>query len=244
MDLVREARRSEMKGFEHRRVYEIQPRYEAEAAGGRIIGVRWVDCTKNGGVRSRLVCQDFNEDVKKNDDMFAPTPPLLASRWLVSRMASQGVDDPGCMRLMGLDLDFSKAFLYGDMERTVYIHLLHEDARRQGVGFVWLLRKSMYGLRDAPQIWQKVAHEMSTGRGFTSLVTTQCVYVNLELDITIVARVDDFLCLGSRSSLEVLFADLQTEYECRGDILGPADDEVKSLKFLGSGLEWEGDKRH
>ena len=249
MDLVREARRSEIAGFTERKVYQIRPRHEAQAAGGKVVGVRWVDSAKNGGVRSRLVCQDFNQDKKHTDEMFAPTPPLMSSRWLVSRMASQGLSGPGGMRLMGLD--FSKAFLYGDMERQVYIDLPDEDARKFQGDYVGLLNKSMYGLRDAPQIWQRVVHEMLTSRGFVSLSTTQCVYVNLKLDITIVAHVDDLLCLGSRRCLEDFLASLRGEYECSGDILGPADDEVKSLKFLGrtiaytpAGLEWEGDKKH
>ena len=249
MDLVKEARRSEISGFTERGVYQLRPRYEAQAAGGKVVGVRWVDSAKNGGVRSRLVCQDFNKDAKKNDDMFAPTPPLMASRWLVSRMASQGLSGPGNMHLMGLE--FSKAFLYGDMERQVFIDLPHEDARKFQGDYVGLLNKSMYGLRDAPQIWQRVVHDMLTSRGFTSLSTTQCVYVNLKNDITIVAHVDDLLCLGSRRYLEEFLASLRGEYECSGDILGPADDEVKSLKFLGrtisytsAGLEWEGDRKH
>ena len=77
------------------------------------------------------------------------------------------------------------------------------------------------------------------------------MYVNLETDITIVAHVDDFLCLGSRRYLEEFLTSLRSEYDCSGDILGPADDEVKCLKFLGrtisytsAGLEWEGDKKH
>ena len=170
MELVREARRSEIAGFSSRRVYEIRPRHDA---GGKVVGVRWVDSAKNGGVRSRLVCQDFYKDSKKSDDMFAPTPPLVASHWLVSLMCSQGADGPGQMRLMGLDL--SKAFLYGDMEREVFIELPDEDARKSGGAYVGLLRKSMYGLRAAPQILQKVINQMLTSRRFTSLVTTQCV---------------------------------------------------------------------
>ena len=149
MELVREARGQEIDGFSKRRVYEIRPRYEAEVAGGKIVGVCWADSAKNGGVRSRLVCQDFNTDTKRSDDMFAPTPPLQALRWLVpvSLMCSQGYNGPGSMRLMGLD--FSKAFLYGGMEREVFIDLPDEDARKQGGAFVDLLKKSMCGLRDA-----------------------------------------------------------------------------------------------
>ena len=49
-------------------------------------------------------------------------------------------------------LDFSKAFLYGDMEREVFIELPDDDVRKSGGAFVGRLLKSMYGLRDAPQI--------------------------------------------------------------------------------------------
>ena len=91
-------------------------------------------------------------------------------------MASLGVNGPGQKRLMAFD--FSKAFLYGDMQRRVFIELPDEDARKDGKSFVGLLRKSMYGLRDAPQILQRVVQDMFKKRGFVSLVTTQCMYVN------------------------------------------------------------------
>ena len=119
MELVREARRQEIDGFSKRRVYEIRPRYEAEAAGDNIIWVRWVDCAKNGGVRSRLVCQELNTDSKRSDDMFAPTPPLLASRRLVSLMASQGNKGPGGMRIMALYF-CQRVLVWRHSTRSVY----------------------------------------------------------------------------------------------------------------------------
>ena len=99
LDLVREGRQAEMEGFSSRRVYTVRPRWEATAKGLKVVGVRWVDCMKGSKVRSRLVCQDFNNDVKdgigRSDDMFAPTPPLMASRWLVSCMSTQGASGLG-----------------------------------------------------------------------------------------------------------------------------------------------------
>ena len=62
--------------------------------------------------------------------MFVPIPPLLATRWLCSQMASKSIDGPKEMRLM--TLDFSKAFLYGNMEREVYVELPDEDGRKDG----------------------------------------------------------------------------------------------------------------
>ena len=211
MEWVKHARKDEMNGFAERRVYVVRPRTEALAKGAKIVGVRWVDTRKGDKVRSRLVCTDFNRDRQHNDEMFAPTPPLLASRWLVSLMASQGLHGPGQKRLMALD--FSKAFLYGDMQRRVFIELPDEDGRKDGKSLVGLLRKSMYGLRDAPQIWQRVVQDMLKKRGFVCLVTTQCMYVNPLSGVIIVAHVDDFLCFGDKLLLKELLVDLQKDFE-------------------------------
>ena len=128
MEKVRAARQNEMEGFMKRRVYSIVPRRTALDKGAKIIGVRWVDTLNADDVRSRLVAQDFKKGKGQCDEMFAPTPPLLASRWLCSQMASGNGRGPGNKCLMALD--FSKAFLYGMVDREVYIELPAEDGRR------------------------------------------------------------------------------------------------------------------
>ena len=178
--------------------------------------------------------------------MFAATPPLVASRYLVSRMASQQAGGLGDLRLMALD--FSKAFLYGDMQREVYIELPDEDFRKFLSDCVGFLKKSMYGLRDAPLIWQQVVREMLEARGFVQLIGTQCTYAHLASGMLIVAHVDDFLVLGRREELASLRDGLKSEgYDCSGDILGPDPGDVSELKFLGrtirltaDGIEWQG----
>ena len=108
LEWVREGRRAEIEGFGPRPVCETRPRIEATSKGARVLGVRWAHTLKGNVVRSRLVCQDFNSDRFRSDEMFAATPPLVASRYLVSLMASQGAGGLGELRLMALD--FSKAF--------------------------------------------------------------------------------------------------------------------------------------
>ena len=150
-----------------------------------------------------------------------------------------------------MTLDFSKAFLYGNVEREVYIELPDEDARKYGSDCVGKLIRSMYGLRDAPQIWQRVVRGMLVDMGYKPLLGTQCMYVHPELNIVIVAHVDDFLVLGSEDQLRELITKLQVSYECSGQILGSHAGCQPELKFLGrtitltpDGIEWEGDKRH
>ena len=98
-------------------------------------------------------------------------------------------------------IDFSKAFLYGNTNREVYIELSDEDGRKQDSDCAGVPRKSMYGLRDAPQIWQEVVQDMLKARGYVSLVCTQCMYTNPSNGMLIVAHVDDFLALGVVSNV-------------------------------------------
>ena len=118
--LAQAARAEEMQVFPERRVYDLVERSRLPA-GTRIVGTRWVETNKGTAekpkVRSRLVCQEFNLTGDPSGELFAPTPPLGATRYLISALASRGVRGPGNHRVMFLD--FKRAFLYGDCERDV-----------------------------------------------------------------------------------------------------------------------------
>ena len=64
-------------------------------------------------------------------EMFAPTPLLGATRYLLSCLASRGKGGPGahCAVL----LNFKRAFLYGDIEREIYTHWTEEDRAEMAV---------------------------------------------------------------------------------------------------------------
>ena len=62
-------------------------------------------------------------------------------------------------------LDVKKAFLYGEIKRRVYIELPEEDVHREGGKYVGKLNKAMYGLRDAPQVWQMEVRRILGGHG-------------------------------------------------------------------------------
>ena len=137
------------------------------------------------------------------------------------------------------------------MKRQVYIELPKEDSRKYTSDAVGLLNRSMYGLRDAPHIWQEVVRKMLEYRGFKPLVGTQCMYVQPKTGMVIVARVDDFLVLGQEVQLRSLLRDLGREFECTGQVLGYGSNCARELKLLGRtlrllshGVEWEGDSKH
>ena len=125
------------------------PRWKAKSdPEGVVVGVRWVDRNKGTpdapDVRSRLVAQEFAS--KDKEGLFAATPPLGAARALLSIAASQGRNRPGHHQVMLMDV--KKAFLYGDIQRRVYIELPKEDEEREGGQMMGLLNKAMVELKD------------------------------------------------------------------------------------------------
>ena len=142
------------------------PRWKARSdPEGVVVGVRWVDRNKGSkevpDVRSRLVAQEFAS--KDKEGLFAATPPLGAARALLSIAASQG--QQGCGHYQIMLLDVKKAFLYGQLKRRVYIELPPEDEKREGGQMMGMLNKAMYGLRDAPQVWQQEVRRLMSGMG-------------------------------------------------------------------------------
>ena len=250
--LIKRARGEEMIGFREFGVYEYVLReVAARDKGGKFIGTRWVDTNKGSRekpqVRSRLVGQEFAHG-EARDDLFAATPPLVASRLLVSGVASRGRRGADGNRILLLDV--KKAFLYGRIKRSVYIELPAEDEKSTSGKYVGKLVKAMYGTRDAPQVWQEEVQKTMEELGFKGLVSTPCVYYNKATGVRVVAHVDDFLCTGSKSALEELQQDLGKRYQMKGQMLGPGPKEDKEGRFLGrtirwkdEGLEWQGDQK-
>ena len=119
---------------------------------------------------------------------------------------------------------------------------------RSGEGNVGVLRKAMYGTRDAPAVWQRLVKKVMTELGFSASRTSACVYVHRARGLRVVVLVDDFLVTGPKSELHELRRQLQLGYEVDGDILGREADEKAEGKFLGRkirvhawGVEIEGD---
>ena len=205
---------------------------------GVFVGVRWVDRNKGSegtqDIRSRLVAQEFA--TKDREGLFAATPPLGAARAMLSLAASQGVRRPGHYHVMLLDV--KKVFLYGAIQRKVYIELPSEDPERKGGQMVGMLHKAMYGLRDAPQVWQEEVRRLLGELGFVESVTAPCVYYNSVTGVRLVTHVDDFLCIGPRRELKQFHTELANTLELKCELLGPGQGESRKGSFLGRTIEW------
>ena len=132
----------------------------------------------------------------------------------------------------------------------MYIELPKEDAGREGGRMMGMLNKAMYGLRDAPQVWQEEVRRILGGLGFHECKTSPCVFVNQRTSLRIVTHVDDFLCVGPDTELKQFYQDLSHELELKCEILGDGPDCASEGRFLGRtikwtkhGITWQGDER-
>ena len=98
--------------------------------------------------------------------------------------------------------------------------------------------RSMYGTRDAPQIWAGEVRRIFTGMGFQPCVSDPCVYHNTEMDVTVVTHVDDFLLLGSDRMLREVHRKIAAEFEVTMKMLGPEGGGERQIEFLGRHLRW------
>ena len=179
------------------KVYKHVKRDDAIRSGGKIVGTRWVDIAKAGECKSRLVAQEFGKDCDR-DDLFASTPPLIATKLILSDYCSRGVDGPMGRKLMILDI--KSAFLYGEIEELIFVELPPEDPLH-GQGYVGQLSKAMYGTRTAPQVWNNVVRDTLTKLGFPASTCVPTLSYHQKREIRLVAHVDGFLISGRDADL-------------------------------------------
>lgn len=118
-------------------------------------------------------------------------------------------------------IDVSTAFLNGDLKETIYME--------QPVGFevdgtnkVCLLKKSLYGLKQASRAWNEKVHDVLIHHGYKQLKSEKCVYIkdyNQE-KVIIALYVDDFFVFSNNKvGKNEIYDILKNKFKIK--ILGP-----------------------
>ena len=150
-------------------------------------------------------------------------------------------------------LDIKKAHFWADARRRLLVELPEEsgvDTRE----FVGLLKKSLYGTRDAPSNWEATIWKVMKILGFTQGLSNSCLYYHPTKHIRVEVHGDDFTGLGAKEHLEWFAKELGKHWtvETRG-YLGPpgmpgTKQSIDILNRLVSwterGIELEADPRH
>ena len=166
--------------------------------GRAAIGCKWVYKTKykaDGSVdrhKARLVAKGFSQkegvDYKET---FAPVAKFTSIRMLLALAAKQDLEVH--------QMDVKTAFLHGDLEEDIYMRQPEGFTKPGQEHLVCLLKKSLYGLKQANRAWYHKIHAALAELGFTALESDNCIYVARHSShVTYIALyVDDLLLISS-----------------------------------------------
>ncbi|KAI0999310.1 hypothetical protein K3495_g8887 [Podosphaera aphanis] len=120
--------------------------------------------------KARLVAKGFSQQPGTDyDDTYAPVARYDSLRLLLA-LATQ-------RRWKPRQLDVKSAFLYGKLDREIYMEI--SDWFKEP-GKCYLLRKSIYGLKQSPLVWYDTLSNVLNKGGFASTNFDPCVFTNFE----------------------------------------------------------------
>ena len=80
--------------------------------------------------------------------------------------------------------------------RRYLLPILKAYGFKAGQEQVIRLKKSLYGLKQSPRVWQKAVVKLLSKQGYKPLIADSAVYYNLSTGIFLVTYVDDCLLIG------------------------------------------------
>ena len=210
--------------------------------GRLLIGCRWVFALKkraNGEIeryKARLVAQGFSQEEGIDyDEIYSPVIRQATLRYILSFCMSEGLE---------IELaDIETAFLYGDIDRILYMKGPPGDVYKIPEGKCLRLKKAIYGLKQAGRQWFVKLSDYLKKHGFVQGEFDKCIFIKrwtIEKDgfndVAIIGvYVDDLIIGGSKTSIkqikELIFA------EFKGKALG------KIAYMLGIIMDWKEDDK-
>lgn len=167
--------------------------------------------------KARIVAKGFTQ--KKGvdfDETFSAVVAMKTIRTLVAVAATFGLEID--------QLDVVAAFLYGDLDETIYMDLPqgHPD---QGQGFVCKLNRGIYGLRQASRSWNKkftafiARNEELRQLKLEPSAADACLWISRVYRVALAFYVDDVIVMGTRTQVKMMKRAIQGVFETRD--LGP-----------------------
>ena len=206
------AMEQELRGFTKHQVYQELERSQLPP-GAEILRFMWLYNVKlddQGRLmkrKARAVVLGNQQSDTSVGDTFSGVVKLDAFRTILSVAAAEGLEL--------FQLDVEQAFLHGTLPEPVFVWP-PEGASTSGK--VWKLVKSVYGLRQAPKIFNDFLNAVLIEMGYKRLRSDECVYVLRQgKELSIVGlHVDDLLVAVSKRELfEALKAGLRKVVEIK-----------------------------
>jgi hypothetical protein len=166
--------------------------------GAKAIGCVWIFKIKqdaDGKVerfKARLCAQGFSQRPGIDfNDTFAPVARTTTIRTLIALAASKGYALQ--------QLDVKTAFLHGKLEEKIYMKM-PKGMHASNTGNVLRLHKSIYGLKQASRVWNKLLTEYFRRFGLVQSTADPCLFLlkqGDDLKLATAVVVDDLITLVS-----------------------------------------------
>ena len=132
--------------------------------------------------------------------------------------------------------DVSRANVYGEAQRDVYVELPPETSKE---GKCAKLLKSMYGTQDAAHIWQADYTNVLENGGFKIGKGSTAEFYHPEQDMKMLVHGGNFLALGDEAAHPNLEKMLKQKYGLRIEgCIGPESQDGTEMTVLGRILRY------
>ena len=173
-------------------------------------------------IRSRLGAREREFKSDDGPDLYARTPPLEALNAIISIAAET---------FSIMHIDVSRAFF----QATAQIRLPVEDRIVTDAGKVGLMKKSMYGTRDAASSWERDWQEHARNWGFKLGLSSKNLFHHKENRVSGLTHGDDFVLTGPTKKLE-FERKMTSVYPIKAKIISYGS--PKSIKALNRRGHW------
>uniref|UniRef100_A0A1J3F7G4 Retrovirus-related Pol polyprotein from transposon TNT 1-94 n=1 Tax=Noccaea caerulescens TaxID=107243 RepID=A0A1J3F7G4_NOCCA len=184
----------------------------------KVIGCRWLYRKKPGipevelrRFKSRLVARGFTQrEGIDYDEVFAPVVKHVSIRILMSAVVNQDLELE--------QMDVKTAFLHGDLDQELFMEQPEGFEVDKDKDQVCLLKKSLYGLKQSPRLWNKKFNQFITGEKFIRSHQDSCVYVKKVEGgyVYLLLYVDDMLIAAKEmAEIDRLKSALSSEFEMK-----------------------------
>jgi hypothetical protein len=165
-----EAMAVEIRGFGKHEVYCVMER-SAVPIGAEILNFMWIYTIKvndRGELmkhKARAVILGNLQTGVSDAKTYSAVVKLDALRLILSLAASEN--------LTIYQLDIDQAFLLGALDEVVYAY---PPAGCEDQGKIWMLKRAVYGLRQAPKIFNDFLNAVLLELGYQRMLSDECVY--------------------------------------------------------------------
>ena len=177
----------EAKEQELQKLKDFDTYKTVEDEGQNHITTTWVLTLKGHDIKARLTARGFQEEDEYPKE--SPTMQKYSLRTLLAIASAKGWPIE--------TVDVKSAFLQGtQLERQVFVKPPREA---NALGKLWLLRKCLYGLRDASRQWYTRVEAVLTKLGFEKCTYDSGLFFLMrdeQLEALVGLHVDDFLNAG------------------------------------------------